>query len=87
MQSTQVEQPSEGQDGVMAKNAPKAKRKIGDSNITANNKAVKSTLKSGNVKSDTSAHVAVNKSGGSKPFSKKTFMPQSPSVPVKGKKK
>ena len=71
----------------MAKNAPKAKRKIGDSNTKAYNKDIKTVLKSKEVKSDTSAHVAVNKSGGSKPFSKKTFLPQSPSVPVKGKKK
>lgn len=70
----------------MGKNAPKAGRKIGKANAMAHNKAVKSLIKSDSVKSDVSSYVAVNKSGGSKPFSKKTHMPVSPSVPKKGKK-
>jgi hypothetical protein len=70
----------------MGQNAPKAKRKVGKSNAMAHNKAVKSFVKSGEAKSDVSSYVAINKSGGSKPFSKKTHMPVSPSVPKKGKK-
>jgi hypothetical protein len=71
----------------MAKSLPKAARKDADSSRKNYNQNVKAIVKSPEVKSDTSSFVAKNKSGGSKPFSKKSHMPSSPKVPTKGKKK
>jgi hypothetical protein len=87
LQSKQGEQTSERPDGVMAKSLPKAARKEADSYRKTYNKDLKSVIKSPEVKSDISKHVAVNKSGGKKPFSKNSFLPSSPKVPTKGKKK
>jgi hypothetical protein len=86
MQSTQGEQTTERPDGIMAKDAPKAIRKASVSNAKTYNKNVKTVVKDSSSRSDGSSVVALNKSGGKKPFSKNTHMPSSPAVPKKGKK-
>ena len=65
------------------KTVPKKQRQASEAKMTQYNKNVKQLVKSSNTKASDDAVVAKNKSGGKKPFSKGTYGPTGPKVPVK----
>jgi hypothetical protein len=77
--------PSGGGGSETRKTVPKQQRQAFESGMTKYNKEVKKLVKSGSTKASDDAVVAKNKSGGKKPFSKGTYGPTGPKVPVKPK--
>jgi hypothetical protein len=68
---------------VTNKTVPEKQRQASEAKMTQYNKNVKQLVKSYNTKASDDAVVAKNKSGGKKPFSKGTYGPTGPKVPVK----
>lgn len=75
--------PKNSKQSETKRKVPKQQRQAFESGMTKYNKEVKKLVKSKNTKASDDIVVAKNKSGGKKPFSKGTYGPTGPKVPVK----